>query len=396
MATQRELFLRHIGQTSPAPLALEMEKAEGIYMFDKSGKSYFDLISGVSVSNLGHSRPEIIEAIHQQVKKYMHLMVYGELVQEPQLHFAVLLANQLPASLQSVYLVNSGAEAIEGALKLAKRFTGRSQIISCENAYHGSTHGAMSIMGAETFKNAFRPLLPDTHLIRFNEPEDLSLITEKTACIVVEPVQGESGIYPAQQSYLQALSARCKKTGTLLIFDEIQSGFGRTGALFAFQNYGVVPDILCLAKAMGGGMPLGGFISSETIMSSLTHDPVLGHITTFGGHPVSSAAALAHLKILVDDPSIIQTVESKAALFYQLLHSHPKIKEIRYSGLLMAVDLGSTALLHQFLNEALLQGILSDFFLFNDQSFRITPPLTISETEIKKVCNLILYILNSL
>jgi len=289
MATQRELFLRHIGQTSPAPLALEMEKAEGIYMFDKSGKSYFDLISGVSVSNLGHSRPEIIEAIHQQVKKYMHLMVYGELVQEPQLHFAVLLANQLPASLQSVYLVNSGAEAIEGALKLAKRFTGRSQIISCENAYHGSTHGAMSIMGAETFKNAFRPLLPDTHLIRFNEPEDLSLITEKTACIVVEPVQGESGIYPAQQSYLQALSARCKKTGTLLIFDEIQSGFGRTGALFAFQNYGVVPDILCLAKAMGGGMPLGGFISSETIMSSLTHDPVLGHITTFGGHPVSSA-----------------------------------------------------------------------------------------------------------
>lgn len=394
MPSNKELFLRHVGQTSPAPLGIEIDRAQGIYMYDKEGKAYIDLVSGVSVSNLGHQHPSIVKAIKNQVDKYMHLMVYGEIVQSPQVQFAQLLSEQLPESLNSIYFVNSGSEAIEGAMKLAKRLTGRSQIISCKNAYHGSTHGAMSIMGSETYKTAFRPLLPDTALIEFNKIADLKLITPNTACVIIEPIQGEAGIISPVVGYLQALRKRCDETGTLLIFDEIQTGFGRSGHLFAFQKYDVIPDILCLAKAMGGGMPIGGFVSSTDNLNAFTNHPILGHITTFGGHPVSAAAAFAHLSFLVEHPDIYKQADTKAQLFRQLIENHPLIKEIRQDGLIMAVDLDSSKLVFQFLKLALERGIMSDLFLFNEQSFRISPPLIISENEIKEACKIIIECLN--
>ena len=381
----RKQFLRHVAQTSPAPQLIEVARAEGVYFYTPEGKRYYDLISGVSVNNVGHGNAAVVEAVQRQVADYMHIMVYGEMVERPQVEYARLLAETLPEPLDTVYFLNSGAEAVEGALKLAKRYTARTEMISMRRAYHGSTHGAMSMMGApegEEWKNAFRPLLPDTKAIRFNCFEDLEQITTRTACVLCEPVQGEAGVRPPEAGYLQALRKRCDEVGALLIFDEIQMGMGRSGEMFAMQKYGVVPDIVCLAKAFGGGMPLGAFISSQKIMSTLTHDPVLGHITTFGGHPVCCAAGLAAMRYLIDN-QVVEDVERKGAMYESLLQNHHAVKEIRRSGLLLAVELGESEKLYKIMDHFIEEGILSDWFLFCDTAFRISPPLVISDDEIR-------------
>ena len=381
----RKQFLQHVGQTSPAPMMIEVERAEGVFFYTPEGKPYYDLVSGVSVNNVGHSNPAVIEAVQRQVASYMHIMVYGEMVERPQVEFARRLAEALPEPLNSVYFLNSGAEAVEGALKLAKRYTHRTEMISMRRAYHGSTHGAMSMMGApegEEWKNAFRPLLPDAKAIRFNCEEDLALITERTACVLCEPVQGEAGVRPPKEGYLQRLRERCSEVGALLIFDEIQTGMGRTGEMFAMTKYGVTPDIVCLAKAFGGGMPLGAFVSSGEIMQSLTHNPVLGHITTFGGHPVCCAAGLAAMKFLQEN-KVVEDVERKGAMYEELLKDHPAVLEIRRSGLLMAVELGTSERMFKMMEMFAQEGIMSDWFLFCDTAFRISPPLIISDDEIR-------------
>ena len=381
----RNQFLRHVAQTSPAPQLIEVARAEGVFFYTPEGKPYYDLVSGVSVNNVGHGNRAVVEAVQRQVADYMHIMVYGEMVERPQVEFARALAEALPEPLDSVYFLNSGAEAVEGALKLAKRYTHRTEMISMRRAYHGSTHGAMSMMGqpeGEEWKCAFRPLLPDTKAIRFNNIEDLSLITERTACVLCEPVQGEAGVRPPKDGYLQALRKRCTEVGALLIFDEIQTGMGRTGEMFAMQKYGVTPDIVCLAKALGGGMPLGAFVSSQQIMSTLTHNPVLGHITTFGGHPVCCAAGLAAMKFLQDN-KIVEDVERKGALYEELLKDHPAVKEIRRAGLLLAIELGESEKLYKIMDLFIEEGILSDWFLFCDTAFRISAPLVISDEEIR-------------
>ncbi len=387
MISQRQLFLQHVGQTSDFPLQLEIERAEGIYMYDRTGKSYIDLISGVSVSNLGHLHPEVVKAVKDQADKYMHLMVYGEYVQTPQVEFAKKLSDLLPEKLNSTYFVNSGSEAIEGALKLAKRYTGRLEIVSFKNAYHGSTHGALSVMGNEEFKNSFRPLLPDIKFIDFNSKEDLVQITDKTACVLVEPVQGEGGIRLPDSGYLKKLREKCDDHGVLLIFDEIQTGFGRTGSLFAFQKYGVIPDIFTIAKGMGGGMPIGAFVSSNEIMSSFKTNPILGHITTFGGHPVSCAAAKTSLDILTSE-GFINEVEQKGKLFRKYL-DRPEIKEIRGVGLFMAVELLDFKQVKKVIDIAVSKGLVTDWFLFHDSAFRIAPPLTITNEQIKEACDIL-------
>ena len=394
MLTQRQLFLSHLAQTTPFPLMLEIEKAEGIYLYDKKGKKYADLISGISVSNLGHCHPKVIDAIKNQLDKYMHLMVYGEYIQSPQVQLASLLAKHLPASLSCTYFVNSGAEAIDGAMKLAKRYTGRSEIISFTNAYHGSTQGALSIMGSETFKNAYRPLLPDVRTIEFNNEQHLSFITSNTAAVFVEPIQGEAGVVLPENNYLKKLRQRCKETGTVLVADEIQCGFGRSGTLFAFEQYHFIPDILCLAKAMGGGMPMGAFISSKEIMHSLTENPMLGHITTFGGHPVCCAAAYSSLSVLLEE-NLIKQVAEKEKLFKQLL-IHPSIKEVRGKGLLMAVQFDSFETNKKIIDLCIEKGVITDWFLFNDSAMRIAPPLIITEQEIKDCCAVILESINEI
>ncbi|MDD4058414.1 MAG: aspartate aminotransferase family protein [Bacteroidales bacterium] len=376
-----ENFLRHIGQTSPSPLGIEIQRAEGVFLYTPEGKRYVDLVSGVSVSNVGHSNPEVIAAVCEQASKHMHLMVYGEIVQQPQVDHATLLASQLPGNLDVIYYVNSGSEANEAAIKLAKRKSGRREIISCVNCYHGSTQGALSLMSSEKFKNSFRPLLPDIRHIRFNSFEDLELITERTAAFIIEPVQGEGGVQIPVEGYLEAVRERCDKTGTILIFDEIQTGFGRCGKLFAAQRWNVVPDIITLAKALGGGMPLGAFAASKELMDLWQSNPVLGHITTFGGHPVSCAAALASLKILLRE-NWVDDAERKGALYRELLQGHPAVKEIRQIGLLLAVDLGSSKSAEMILPLLIENGVMSDWFLFNENSFRIAPPLSISEEEI--------------
>ncbi|MCX6257740.1 MAG: aspartate aminotransferase family protein [Bacteroidia bacterium] len=385
---ERLLFLNHLAQTSKNPVLLQVHDANGIYVSDNNGKKYIDLISGVSVSVLGHKNPEIIKAVKEQADKYMHLMVYGEYIQSPQVQFAKLLCSLLPSSLNQVYLVSSGSEAMEGALKLAKKFTGRTEIISMINAYHGSTHGTLSIMGNETLKNPFRPLLPDVRFIKFNYWPDIDKITEKTACVTVEPIQGEAGINNPEPGYLQQLRNRCDQTGTVLIFDEVQTGFGRTGSLFAFQHYQVVPDILVIAKAMGGGLPLGGFIASVEMMQCLAEDPALGHITTFGGHPLSCAAAIASLTQLTRE-NYIRDVPQKEELFRMML-IHRNIKTIRGIGLLLAVEIASEIDIAGFREKCLKHGILTDWFLFCDNSFRISPPLTITLDEISLCCKLLL------
>lgn len=388
MLSQRDLFYNHVAQTSETPLALEIERAEGIYLYDTSGKQYMDLISGISVSNIGHRHPRVIQAIKEQLDKYMHLMVYGEYIQSPQVQLAKRLSKNLPEQLNAVYFVNSGSEAIEGAMKLAKRFTARTQIISFKNAYHGSTQGSLSVMGNEEFKNAFRPLLPDTLQIEYNNQEQLAAITERTACVIVETIQGEAGAVLPQNNFLKKLRQRCNETGTLLIADEIQCGFGRTGKLFAFEHFDFVPDILCIAKGMGGGMPIGAFISSKKIMHSLTHNPVLGHITTFGGHPVSCAAALATLNVIIDE-KLFDDVLHKEQLFRKLL-VHKKIKAIQGKGLLLSVVFDSYEQNKSIIDKCIEKGVITDWFLFNAHSMRIAPPLTITMEEIKKACSIIL------
>jgi len=389
MPTQRSLFLQHVAQTSDFPLCLEIEKAEGMYMTDVDGKTYLDLISGISVSNLGHRHPNVINAVKEQLEKYTYLMVYGEFVQSPQVKLAQLLCSQLPSPLSSCYFVNSGSEANEGAMKLAKRYTGRKEIISFKNAYHGSTQGCLSIIGGDDFKKPFEPLLPNITQIAFNNENDLTKITEKTACVVVEPIMGEAGIIAPQNNFLQKLRARCTETGALLIFDEIQTGFGRTGKLFALEHFGVVPDILTLAKAMGGGFPIGAFVSSNATMSSLKNNPILGHITTFGGHPVSCAAAFANLHTLLTDKELISSVAQKEQLFKQLL-VHPSIKEVRSFGLMLAIEFDSFETNKAIIDKCIEKGVLTDWFLFNDKSLRIAPPLIITNEEIEWACKIIL------
>jgi acetylornithine/succinyldiaminopimelate/putrescine aminotransferase len=388
MATLRQLFLNHNAQTTRFPLLLEFENAKGCYLHTKEGKACLDLISGIGVSNIGHSHPEVIEAIKQQAEKYMHLMVYGEYVQAPQVLFAEKLASLLPESLQSTYFVNSGAEAIEGALKLAKRYTGRSEIVAFKNSYHGSSHGALSVMGNEEYKQAYRPLLPGVRFVHFNEPADLEHITTQTACVLVETLQGEAGIRVPDTSYMQALRKRCTETGTLLILDEIQVAFGRTGKLFAFEHFGIVPDILVLAKALGGGMPICAFVSSQAIMSTLTENPILGHITTFGGHPVCCAAGLAALNVLLDD-DLTSAVAQKETLFRKLL-IHPAIREVRGKGLLLAIELDNFELNKKIIDRCIENGIITDWFLHCSNSMRIAPPLIITSEEIEQACTVIL------
>ncbi len=384
----RQLFLKHVTQTNDIPLMLEIERAEGCFLYDNNGKAYLDLISGISVSSIGHRHPKVIEATKNQLDKYLHTLVYGEYILSPQVQLAHLLTNNMPDTLNNVFFVNSGTEATEGAMKLAKRYTGRQEIIACKNAYHGSTQGAASLMSPTTFTEAFHPLLPNISHITFNNENDLEKITSKAACVIVETIQAESGICPPANDYLKKLRKRCNETGTLLVLDEIQAGYGRTGSLWAFEQYGIIPDILLLAKAMGGGMPIGAFISSKEIMHSLSHDPPLGHITTFGGNPVCCAAGLATLEVLLNE-NYIQGVKRKEALFHELL-VHPIIKEIRSAGLLMAIELADFETMRKVQMSCLEKGVITDWFLFNECSLRITPPLVINEKEIREACQIIL------
>lgn len=381
MSTNRELFFRRLGLPAANPLALEIERARGIFLYDAAGKDYVDLVSGVAVSNVGHLHPHVVNAVKAQVDKYMHLMVYGEMIQAPQTRLAELLTSQLPPALSSVYFVNSGSEAIEGAIKLAKRLTNRPQLISCIDAYHGGTHGALSMLGNESLKFAFRPLLPEVYHMRFNQLEDLDLITNETAAVIVETIQAEAGIILPEAGYLKAVRQKCDETGALLIVDDIQMGMGRTGKLFSFEHYGFEPDILVLAKALGGGMPLGAFITSPDRMRALTFEPELGHITTFGGHPVACAAAGAALEVILDD-QLHGLAHSKGRRFVDALNSHPQLKEIRQKGLMIGIDLHAVDSANRLIGLFLEEGLITDRFLFRPHAFRIAPPLTITEQEI--------------
>ncbi|MCX2494996.1 aspartate aminotransferase family protein [Pedobacter sp. PF22-3] len=392
MLTQRQLFLQHNAQTSPEPLMLEFVRAKGIYIYDAQDKKHIDLIAGIGVSNVGHCHPAVVKAIQDQAETYMHLMVYGEYVQTPQVNFAKALAEILPESLSCTYFLNSGTEAVEGAMKLAKRYTGRKGFIACKNAYHGSTQGAESLMESDFYSVGYGPFLPHVSFIEHNNLADLQKINSDIAAVFIEPIQGEAGIRVADLSYMQALRAKCNETGTLLIFDEIQSGFGRSGKMFAFEHYEVVPDVLLLAKGIGGGMPIGAFISSLEIMSVLSHTPILGHMTTFGGHPVCCAAGLATLRTLVDD-HIVEEVEEKGQLFKQLL-KHPAIKEIRGKGLMLAVEFDNFENNKKIIDACILDGVLSDWFLHCSNSMRIAPPLIITKEEIKEACKTILKNIN--
>jgi acetylornithine/succinyldiaminopimelate/putrescine aminotransferase len=384
MHSNRELFFKHVGQTSPAPLALEIERAEGSCLFGTKGEVYVDLISGISVSNIGHRHPKVVEAIKQQSDRYLHLMVYGEYVQSPQVKLAEKIASLLPDSLNSVYFTNSGAEAIEGALKLAKRITHRAEIVSFRNSYHGSTHGALSIMGSETFKNAFRPLIPGNRMLNYGAVEELSYITEETACVVIEPVQAEAGAVFPDNNFLQRLRKKCNETGTVLIYDEVQTGFGRTGKMFGFEHSETVPDIIVFAKGMGGGMPIGAFVSSQERMLLLTHDPVLGHITTFGGHPVSCAAALATIQVISEAELCKEAARKENIIRNELKHA--RIKEIRGKGLLLAVVFDSFETNKKIIDKGIEFGVITDWFLFCDYAMRIAPPLNINDDELIESC----------
>jgi acetylornithine/N-succinyldiaminopimelate aminotransferase len=392
MPSKRDLFLKHVAQTSRFPMTIEVEKAEGMYIFDTNGKSYMDLDSGFSVSSLGHRHPVIVEAIKTQVDKYLHTTVYGEHIQSPQVDFAALLASTLGSPFSSVYYTNAGSEAVEVAMKVARKHTSRYEIISCKNAYHGSTLGAESLRSDYDYTSSFMPAVPGISHITFNNFTDLKNITKKTAAIIFEPVQAEAGVIVPQNNFLQAVRDRCNETGTLMILDEIQTGFGRTGYLFAFQKYAVIPDLVLMAKAMGGGMPVGAVVSSNEILDRLCEDPSLGHINTFGGHPVCIAAANANLRFLLDS-DLISKVAAKEKLFHKLL-IHPSIKEVRSSGLLMSVSLNDKTKLTPMVDGLKQAGYIVDYFLFNDDSFRIAPPLIISEKEIIQACNAINEILD--
>ncbi len=383
----KKFFFRNVAQTSPYPLGLEIEKAEGIFLFDSNGGKYMDLISGIAVSNIGHRHPRVVQAIKDQLDRYMHVMAYGEFIQKPQSLLAHKLLSLLPGTLDNIYFVNSGTEANEGAIKLAKRITGRTDIVSFYNSYHGSTLGSLSVSGNEKKKFRYRPLLPGVHFLRFNNTEELGKINEKTAAVIIEPIQGDAGVRIPSTRYLKRLREKCNDTGTLLIFDEVQTGFGRTGKLFAFEHYDVVPDILTMAKAMGGGMPIGAFISSKEKMQAFTHDPILGHITTFGGHPVHCAAALANLEVLIED-RIIGDVEYKGALFEKLL-KHKGIKEIRRKGLMIALEFESEEIVQKIVKQCLNEGIITFGFLSTTNSIRLAPPLIITENQITEASSII-------
>ncbi|MET0392741.1 MAG: aspartate aminotransferase family protein [Chitinophagaceae bacterium] len=385
---QRELFLRHVAQTSPAPLALEIVSAEGALLRDAGGQEYIDLIGGISVANVGHRHPAVVQAIRQQTDAYLHVMVYGEFVETPQVHYAQLIARHLPPGLSTVYFTNSGAEAIEGAMKLAKRATGRTQVIGFDHSYHGSTQGALSIIGSEYWRNAYRPLLPGVLHLSYNTPGSLEEITDQAACVIVETVQAEAGIIAPSKEWLRALRRRCTDTGTLLVLDEVQAGFGRTGTLWGFEQFGIVPDILVLGKALGGGMPLGAFIAGRELMQVLTENPVLGHITTFGGHPVCCAAGMAAMEALLQE-EMIAGVKEKEALFRSLL-VHPLIRATRSVGLWMAVEFDSFETNKKVIDACIAGGVVTDWFLFAPQCLRISPPLTISEEQIRQACAIVL------
>lgn len=387
--TNKQIFQQYLAVPAKLSDPLEIVKAEGIYIYTDTGEKYIDLVSGVSVSNVGHGHPKVKKAILDQIDKYMHLMVYGKYVQSPQVQLTHKLVENLPDQLNSVYLVNSGSEAIEGALKLAKRITGKTGIIAFNNAYHGSTHGALSVLGNEEMKNAFRPLLPDIHFYNFNDIEVINGITSNTACIILEPVQTEAGIILPEEGWLKAIRKKCDETGTILIFDEVQMGFGRAGSLFAFEIFDVIPDILCLAKAMGSGMPVGAFVSSVENMNLLTHNPALGHITTFGGHPVSCAASLAGLNIIVDE-DLPANANELGKLFVELLSEQPIIKEIRQIGLMLGVEIAKPYKVYDLIGIFQKNGLIVDQFLFNESSFRIAPPLTITVDEIKFITSKII------
>ena len=376
----RQLFFQHLAQTSDKPIGIEVASAEGIYIKDVNGKKFVDMIAGFSVCNIGHSHPDVIQAIQLQVEKYMHVIVYGEFIQAPQVQYAKALTSLLPENLQSVYFTSSGAEATEGAMKLAKRVTKRTKIISFIGGYHGSTQGALSVMGDEYFKTAFRPLLPDTFQLRYNNLEDLEQIDSTVACVIVEPVQAESGITPASKDWLAAIAQKCKEHCVLFIFDEIQSGFGRTGTMFAFEQLGVAPDILLVGKALGGGLPLGAFISHPRMMGLLTESPVLGHITTFGGNPVSCAAGNAALKVL-QNSGWIKEVEAKENILLKEMN-HPAIINRTHKGLWMSLQFESDALTKKIAATCVANGIITDWFLFAEDKIRIAPPLCISADEL--------------
>ena len=389
--TNRQLFLNHVGQTSDAPLCLNIVHAEGSRMWDAAGKEYIDLIAGIGVCNIGHRHPEVVQAIKDQADKYLHIMVYGELVENPQVEYAKLLTDHLPGNLNAVFYTASGSEATEGAMKLAKRYTGRSQIISFKNSYHGSTQGALSVMGSEYWQQAFRPLLPDVMQLHYNNFDDLSQITERTACVIAETIQAEAGVIKPAGGWLKALRNKCDQTGTLLILDEIQCGFGRNGTLWAFEQFDVVPDVLLLGKALGGGMPLGAFVSDKKIMDSLTYNPVLGHINTFGGHPISCAAGLADFKILLRE-NLISTVHAKENLFRAQLQ-HPAVKNISSAGLMMAVEFADFAENKKIIDRCIENGVFTDWFLFASNAMRICPPLNISDEDIILACEKITAVL---
>ena len=388
MPNDRQLFKQFLGQTSQFPMMLEIERAEGLYMYDKEGNEVMDLISGIGVSSVGHRHPAVLSAIQNQLEKHLHVMVYGEFVTSAQVQLAEALTATLPDSIDNAYLVNSGSEAVEGALKLTKRYTGRTEIISFQNAYHGSTAGALSVCGSEDLKNSFRPLVPGGKILAFGQEEELKEISQQTAAVIIEVVQGEAGVQTANTDYFTKLQQQCNEAGCLLIVDEIQSGFGRTGKFWAFEHYCLTPDVVLCAKAMGGGMPMGAFMASREVMQCLTTDPILGHITTFGGHPVSSAASLATLQVIQKE-NLMADVEKKEALFHRLL-IHDHILNIRSKGLMIAVEFESFELLEKIIKNLLDLGVLSDWFLFCDNSMRIAPPLIISEEEIKKACSKIL------
>lgn len=394
VCSNRNLFLQHLGQTSAEPLAFEIVKAEGARLWDAEGREYIDLIGGISVCNVGHRHPKVIEAIKNQADAYLHVMIYGEIIQSPQVEYAKLLADNLPEKLNNIFFTASGSEATEGAMKLAKRSTGRTEIIAFKNSYHGSTQGSLSLMGDEYWRNAFRPLLPGIKHLDYNSFQHLEEITSDTACVVAETIQAEAGVISPANGWLKALEQRCRQTGSLLVFDEIQCGFGRNGSLWAFQQFDVVPDILLLGKALGGGMPLGAFIANKELMQKLTLDPVLGHINTFGGHPMSCAAGMAAMRALLDE-GMVERVHASSELFLSLL-KHERIKSIKHNGLMMAVQLADAGLIKQLIQLLIKKGVFTDWFLFAPDCFRIVPPLNISIEEITLACKLILEALSEI
>jgi acetylornithine/N-succinyldiaminopimelate aminotransferase len=392
--SNRQLFLQHLAQTSQAPIGIEMARASGIHLWDVDDKRYIDMISGFSVCNIGHGHPLVVKAVQEQAAQYMHLIVYGEFIESPQTAYAKLITDHLPASLNCVYFTNSGAEATEGAMKLAKRITGRSKIIAFNRSYHGSTQGALSLMGDEYWRNAFRPLLPGIYHCEYNDAGMLELIDAETACVVLETVQAESGIVAPSSEWIQAIRKKCDEHSVLLVLDEIQAGFGRTGSLWAFEQYGIVPDILLLGKALGGGMPLGAFIADKKSMDSLSHDPVLGHITTFGGHPVSCAAGKAAMEVLVEGNYIVQVKRKEKLLLDTLVH--PAIVSINHCGLWMSLQFATAEINQRVVHQCIRNGLITDWFLFAPDRLRIAPPLIITDEELVDACSIILRSVNEI